>query len=333
MERYFNNFQTTVAAGGYVASSGVLNVLSTTGVSLNSGDTTRLSLYTGSPELVVILIVSAVNSGTQFAVTAEGPDTSASAGDLVLNTLTVGGMNQIRNDISLMGTYANLPNPASAFLVSGQRYKQTDGPYEFIYDGTVWKAFFMGYECVLPLSSSFSWINQGSATIDNTLGFAQLATPGSNGSTDLRVRTETQPSTPYTLDAICTVNFLQSAGNVSFGVGFRDSGSTKLITLHIEYSTSTLAAWQVNRWNSPTSFNAAQATGVAGSVPSNGVPLFVRLKNDGTNLTFYVGDGQSWFEFYTEAVGTFITPTDICFWLDLEGTTSGQVNFLSWYTH
>ena len=42
MERYFNGYQTTVAPGGYTSGSGVLNVLSTSGITLNAGDTCRL---------------------------------------------------------------------------------------------------------------------------------------------------------------------------------------------------------------------------------------------------------------------------------------------------
>jgi hypothetical protein len=334
MERYFNNFQTTVAPGGYSAGSGVLNVLSTSGISLNSGDTCRLSIYTGSPELVVILVASAVNSSTQFAVTAEGADSNASGGDLVLNTLTVGGMNQIRSDIDMTGTYANLPNPASAFLVAGQRYLQTDGPYEFIFNGSVWVPFAYDLECVLPVNSSFSWVNQGSASVQQTYGYVDLNAPSTGStSTNLNIR-RVALSAPYYADFIFTTIVGVPADAVTLGVGFRDSSSGKLLTLHALFQTGSAPEWQVNRWNSPTSYNNTELAGPP-AILANGQPLYVRLHNDGSNLYMYIGNGLTWWLYYEEAVGTFLTPTDLFFFVD-NSTTSGpavDLDLISLYLH
>jgi hypothetical protein len=99
MEVYFNDFSTTVAIGGYTAGSGFLNVAATSPITIAAGDTTRLTIYDVSNNVVVILIATAVNSSTQFAVTAEGADANATAGQTVLNTLTVGAMDQIKADV------------------------------------------------------------------------------------------------------------------------------------------------------------------------------------------------------------------------------------------
>lgn len=328
-EVYFNNFQTTVAPGGYTSGSGILNVLSTSGISLSAGETTRLSIFTGSPELVVILIATAVNSGTQFAVTAETADVSASGGDLVLNTLSVGAMTQIRADINGVGTYANLPTLA---LTSGMRYKTTDAPYEFVY-GASWEAFIAGVAAVIP-PNVFSWVNQGSAAVSQTSGYVALTDVAGGGGVQMRIRTVTQPSTPYILDAIFSVPFMPFAGtgNCNFGVGFRDSGSGKLETLHFSMSATVVNGWQINQWTNPTTFSNNPFTTVGGTTPVLS-PLFVRISNDGSNLKYFVGDGISWFQIYTEAVGSFLTPTDICFFIDLEGSVNGQMNLLSWFTH
>jgi hypothetical protein len=332
MERYFNNYQTTVAPGGYTSGSGLLNVLSTSGITLNAGDTCRLSLYTGSPELVVILIVSAVNSGSQFAVTAEGTDVSASAGDLVLNTLTVGAMNQIRSDISLMGPYANLPSPGSSFLIAGQRFKATDGPYEFIYDGTVWKPFVMGYEGVLPIAGNFSWVNQGGATVVFTAGFGLITAPANSG-TSLRLQVETLPSTPFTVDAQIAADNATSNNNAC-GLCLYDSGSGKVVTLHMvgpNVGGTTPGEWQVIRWNNTGSFSGVQKTAGAAAAPL--VLGFLSIEDDGTNLNFYIGYGASKYLCYTEAVGAFITPTHIGFFSQSGDSNPVSMALFSWFQH
>lgn len=327
MERYFNGYQTTVAPGGYTSGSGVLNVLSTSGITLNAGDTCRLSVYTGSPELVVILIASAVNSGTQFAVTAEGADASASGGDLVLNTLTVGGMDQIRTDISMLGTFANLPVPGVAFLVEGQRYKCTDAPYEFIYNGSAWIPFVNGFECVLP-ENVFTWANQGGASVSFVSGFAQVSIPGA-GSTNLRVQFATQPSTPYTIDVILSADLVTSESD-SIGIGFYDGTKLSLMTIFGGTLGSEPGYQQVD-YNSVTSFNAANVT--LGSISTPFSIAFLRINNDGTNLHFYIGNGYSWYLVRTVAIGSFLTPTDVCYVGNSQDSNPVVFNIISWDQH
>jgi hypothetical protein len=329
MERYFNNYQTTVAPGGYTSGSGVLNVLSTSGIALNAGDTCRLSLYTGSPELVVILVASAVNSGSQFAVAAEGADVSAVAGDLVLNTLTVGGMNQIRTDISMMGPFANLPVPGSSYLVEGQRFKSTDGPYEFIFDGTSWIPFVGGWKAVLPIAGNYTWANQGGATVTDTAGFLQLSVPGS-GSSSIRVQFLAQPSTPYTLDAMISIDGVFGESNQG-GIGFYDGTKLSLL-LVFGGNLGSGSTYQQTDFSSVTSSGTPNAT--AGQLPTPSGPLFLRITNDGSNLTFYIGNGYSWTQIRQVAVGSFLTPTDLCFIGNSQNASDTIVaNLISWYTH
>ena len=331
MERYFNNFATSVAAGGYTSGSGVLNVGTTSGVSLNSGDTCRLAIYNGST-LVVILIASAVNSGTQFAVTAEGTDASASSGFAVLNVLTVGGMNQIRSDLSLMGSYVDLPSPGSNFLIAGQRFKQTDGPYEWIFNGTTWVAFLNGFQAVLPIGANYTWANQGGATIDFTSAYGLMAIPAS-GSTSLRVQYKAQPSTPYTIDVMIAGDLVTGNSN-TIGIGFYDSVGGALITLHLIGAVPGAGDWagyQVAEWNSVTSFHASVA--LLGLATAPFLPVFLRIANDGTNLTFYIGNGLAWYEIYTQAVGTWLTPDSVFWFGNSQDSNPVNAELLSWYQH
>jgi len=86
-EQFANNCNTTVAAGGYTAASGVLNVASTAAPFPQVGDF-RIAIYDVSTGVLkVILKVTAINSSTQFAVTAEGTDAAANATDIVRGTI------------------------------------------------------------------------------------------------------------------------------------------------------------------------------------------------------------------------------------------------------
>lgn len=86
-EQFANACSTAVAAGGYTAGSGVLNVDSTAAPWPQTGNY-RIGIYDQSTgALKVLLEVTAVNSGTQFAVTAEGNDANAAEDDDVYGTI------------------------------------------------------------------------------------------------------------------------------------------------------------------------------------------------------------------------------------------------------
>lgn len=87
MEQFANNCITYVAAGGYTAASGVLNVDSTAAPFPQVGDF-RISIFDKDDDsLKVILKVTAITSGTQFAVTAESADANADEDDVVRGTM------------------------------------------------------------------------------------------------------------------------------------------------------------------------------------------------------------------------------------------------------
>lgn len=299
-EVYFNNFQTTVAPGGYTAGSNILNVLSTSGITLSAGETTRLTLYTGSPEIAVILIVTTINSSTQFAVTAEGADVNASANDLVLNTLTVGGMNQIRADINSTGIYADLPTLA---LKSGIEYHATDVDFDFVYNGSLWVPFFRpsGQQVTLPINSNYAWVNQQTNTLVNNASV--LINFPNQSSINLGARSRAI-SGFTTIDLGVRAPVWASASDqLWYGIGFMNSGSGKLITFSILYNGN--YQLDISQWNSPTSFN----TSVTHSDYRGGPFVYLRIKDDGVTDRFYYlsVDGQNWTLIYSESRTTFLT--------------------------
>jgi len=108
MEQFANNCLTYVAAGGYTSGSGVLNVDSTAAPFPQVGDF-RISIFDqATGDLTVILKVTAVSSGTQFAVTAEGTDASAAEDDVVRGTMiTAASIESVRGLVLIEEKSAN----------------------------------------------------------------------------------------------------------------------------------------------------------------------------------------------------------------------------------
>src|ERR1700688_1353270 len=116
-EQLANFAYTTVAAGGYTAGSGVLNVASTsTGSGIQSfplSGTFDVSISdhtTTPPTPKALLQVTAINSGTQFAVTNNGGvDVNMNAGDIVQIVMSVRSLTALLAGIwaGLTGLYVN----------------------------------------------------------------------------------------------------------------------------------------------------------------------------------------------------------------------------------
>ena len=165
------NATTTVATGGYSSGGTHLNVGSTAGNFPASGNF-RVSIFNQSTgALEAVLIVTAIASGTQFTTTPE-IDGNATAGDIVICTITSGGMAAILAQANQFGTFASLPTTVP---FAGARYKQTDGPYEWVSNGSIWQAFWNGYPVTLPPASS--WTSEGIAAGGGAAWRERLITP------------------------------------------------------------------------------------------------------------------------------------------------------------
>lgn len=117
MAEQLANFAYTTVTGGYTAGSGVLNVASTsTGSGIQpfplSGtfDVSISDHTTTPPTPKALLEVTAINSGTQFAVTnSGGVDVNMNAGDIVQIVMTVRSLTAYLQGTwtPLVGLYAN----------------------------------------------------------------------------------------------------------------------------------------------------------------------------------------------------------------------------------
>lgn len=138
--------------------------------------------------------------------------------------------------------------------------------------------------------SSFTWVNQGSATATDSNGGVVMTIPD-EANHNLRGLVITAPTTPYqfTVKANVIAPGSPMGGNSThFGLWFRESSTGKLITLSSRYGQA-LAMW---RWTNATTFSAVVDTNMSFHERQG---IWFRFEDDGTDLKGYFSmDGSNW---------------------------------------
>ena len=343
-EKYFNLFQTTVGVAGYTSGSGTLAVASTTGITLNAGDTCRLLIYRVISTVVtpiVLLKCTAVTDSTDFAVTAEGADASALSGDIVINVLSAGGMDQIRKDIATQGAYAS-----AAQEKQGNLYFPTDSPIGVRFDnGSAFINVGLLPALTDPTATSFSNFNMSASgvvnpSITSTKGRMILddGTTGTGNDHWCGQELGSYPSTPFSITAIF-LSELSAYNYGSFGLYIRDSASPNKFVIAYFVMNGSLGNpynWSVGaaKWNSTTS--------VSGNYVAQGAPIWplgvvtLKIRDDGTNFYFYysIDFGATFRLMYQKSRSDFIsTPAAVGFALNANHQTwnwAGSCQLISW---
>lgn len=181
-----------------------------------------------------------------------------------------------------------------------------------------------------PTGLSWSWVNQGGASVVTALGTIFVNGPA-NASTGLRLRVKTAPATPYHVIA-CLIGYGNNAGQSQFGLAFRESGSGKLLTCGAA-RTSGVSQFAAYYFSSPTTFNTSLLTDSNnGMAPQH--PIWIRIGDNGTNLTLDLSpDGYNWiqqasvartnnFTSAPDQVGIFVNPEN--------SSDSTALTLLSW---
>lgn len=178
------------------------------------------------------------------------------------------------------------------------------------------------------IDSKWSWLNQGTATISEALGYSVLTAPGTSGD-QVRGRIQAAPSTStaFTMSAKMRTAALNQ-NFVNSGIIVYNSGNGRLISCSIDQG----GGWRVSRWNSASSFSAdiiGANTGVSQ------IPEYFRIVFDGsTTFSFYFSrDGQSWIKHATtETLAAFISSfTSIGFYCDMNNTSYTAIADISWF--
>ncbi len=144
-------------------------------------------------------------------------------------------------------------------------------------------------------SSSFTWLNQGSATISDHGGNMRLYTPGS-ASLNIRGMYMAAPSTPYGVKMCfsrAAVTGDNSANdNQSFGMFFREAATGKIRWFVVRRNTGK-ELLSIEAFNDETTFASSQIS----QRHHVAWPTWMRLRDNGSNTLFdFSEDGVDWIE-------------------------------------
>ena len=249
----------------------------------------------------------------------------------MINVNTVGAMNQFRIDASQTGAYASLPSTTGQ--KQGNRYKCTDSPYEFIFDGSAWQAYLHGMNVGVPpasLSASGNWVNQASASVAVANGIPQITDTANENS--IHGFFITAPSTPYTITALLSFSMAATSGSGNYpncGIGFSDGTKFELLAIY----PGTLQVLGVpfvvmDKWTNSTTYGSALATAAVAAIAPM---LWLRIKDDGTNRLFSVStDGVNWTQVGTEGRTTYLTATKVGWFIRTQGPGPQVASLLAW---
>lgn len=170
-----------------------------------------------------------------------------------------------------------------------------------------------------PISTNFTWDNQGTSTVFDKTSRMVVTIPDSSGlspATQMHGFYESLPfSAPYTVTFALSVMGASSSGNAVIAyIGLRDN-TGKWVGFGAVYAAPNSGAGNVfvvrrDVWASSTSLSST-GTAIGITTPVGGL-IWLRLSDDGTNRTFYSSvNGQDWLPIIVEANTADITPTEI----------------------
>lgn len=285
--------------------------------------------YTPDPDAVTRVGVRKNSAGSVYSRRClnfiEGTDTSISIADdsgneevdITITSGAGGGSGNV-TDAGAVGGEPGTPNTGDLYFtnVSLERFDST------------WQSWGPIYALHDPLALSWSWINQGGASVDVSNGGIYILAPAS-ASQSIRARVKAQPTAPYVID-IAWLPLIYPADYGLVSLGWRESGSGKLS--HIRYGWVS-GVWQFAFIHSTGATTDAAA--VASITFGRSAPLFVRLQDDSTNHKVFISeDGQHWLLLYSESRTAYLTADQVFFGADSRnGSHDCGVTILSWYEH
>lgn len=311
--------------------SNIITAEATLNGAINSGVTSLVvssaAQFPATPQFRIrvddeIMLVTGV-AGTTFTIMRAAEGTTAAShtsGVSVHHVLTRDGLKGVGGSILLKGAYASRP----AAGVDGRIYLPTDGYYKSRDNGTSWDLWGPDFPLTEVDDSTFSWINQLSATTTTTNGGVHLLVPAT-GTEGVHARVKSLPVAPYTI----TMAFLPMQVFIDFssvGLCLRQSGSGALVTWAVVSNSFFQAAGTQTRrgiygtkWSSATVAVADYADSPVGVFATDwqcGPVMYLQINDDNTNLHYRISnDGVNFFTVLTTTSTDFVTADQFGFFV------------------
>lgn len=222
--------------------------------------------------------------------------------------------------------------------VTGDLWLPSDGFALQRYSGSLWVPWGPLYPLKDPTIPSWSWLNQGSATVTSAGGALFLEGVASEGD-QIHARVKAVPTAPYTITAAVLprlTDVTNAGGFPNCGLAWSDGttgggGGSNVIILGYYYEVSNnVPQLYVRKYDDSHNFNAGALSSAPACLPSS--PLWLRISDDNTNRKAWVsGDGVNWFQVYSEARTTFLTATHVGFYANTHSSGDKPgLTILSW---
>lgn len=277
---------------------------------VNLASTTLANNYVaGSGALVVTSATGFPTQGT-FSVTIVN---SLGVAQLIFRVTSVSGTT-FNGMAETLDTNCNAGSNVYASILSVDAIKQLDldrGRLPFSFGD--------------PTIPSFVWRNQGSATVA-TRGKSLYLTAPAAANNNIKGYEITTPSTPWSI----TIGIMPFEWGVNYNnVGLYVTDGTKLVAFSLQYNTGWIIT--VINYTNATTYSSAPFSITA---PVSHYLFFLKIVNDGTNLTFYYSiNGTDFYQVYQTTVTAFLAtnPTAVGFFAESNNATyPASVGLVSW---
>jgi len=300
MELFANNADTTLNGG--ISNSATSLIVASSSLFPPTGN---FRVLIGSE----VLLVTGV-SGNTWTVTRGIESTTAVAhsnGERIDHIITEGALLKLKEDVIVTDTYAN--RPVNSVKGIGRLFLPTDSLYLQRDTGSAWASFGPIWPIFPPDLTSFTWINQGDASVINDKGYIFMRAPKS-ATDNIRIQKKSIPSSPYTITLGFVPGFIP-LNSLHVGLVLRESGSSKLITFTLQYNNGyTLGVYG---WTNPTAFNTSYLQ-IPFYYPQW---LFMRIVDDNTLIHYQIStDGFNFIEAFSHSRTAFLTANECGFYID-----------------
>lgn len=310
MPLQYKTYATSVLGSSYTAGDGTATLTSGGGaafpatgiffIRFNNTNGTIRKVTSRSTDLLTL------SSGTVDSTT----DQNATSGLEVDSVLCQSALDQLRADISEIGTFSSIPTSGTA----GDIYRCTDAPYLTRWNGSGMDYFGPIYPVTPPgLTSLTTYVSAGSPTIVNK-GAININT--TTTSDFLFIGTGVTLTAPYTGLDLGFAPALVAGTFAQAGMFLRNSSSGNIISFVMIWTTNgTLAnvAINVNQLNNSAGF--VNGPFASNSQVSLNAHLYMRISDDGTNRHYQIASTSlgAWQTLYSESNTNYITTNQFGF--------------------
>lgn len=208
---------------------------------------------------------------------------------------------------SITDTYANIVATTCDSSNSGQLAVPTDNPLNARCSGSAWAWFLPGYTFLTPAGACADWstaYNTGAAwTCTDGAGEFRVVITGTT--INIRGIQKATPMAPYSKTAcIRPTTSLPTTNSMGVGIGWTDG--TKHESIMWQRTAGDSAIVVIKGTNSTTISSTASSLSTASM---QGAICFRLQESGGNMLLDWSQDGDLWINAFTEATGTFLTPT------------------------